>query len=60
MRRLMQPLETLVDMETGLFKFYDNVIERRLSDMKDMYADTKAYKKLLDNVNCIEYYTLSP
>lgn len=54
-KELIQPFKTLLDIETGLFEFYDNVTERRLSDMRGMYADAEAYKKLLNEEDKLVY-----
>jgi len=54
-KKLMSPLKTLVNIETGLFESYDNVIERRLSDMRGMYADVEAYEKLLNEEDKLVY-----
>lgn len=55
MKELMEPIRTLIDMKTGLLNPCDKVIERRLSDMKDMYADTEAYNELLNKDDKLIY-----
>ncbi len=51
----MEPIRTLVDAGIGLLNPCDKVIERRLSDMKGMYADVEAYNELLNKEDKLVY-----
>jgi len=55
LRELMKPIRTLADIKTGLLNPCDRVIERRLSDMKGMYAGTEAYNELLNKDDKLIY-----
>jgi glucose-6-phosphate isomerase len=46
---LIQPFKTEINLNSGVFSPTRNIITRRLSDMKTMYADTEAVAKILDS-----------
>ena len=45
--RLIEPFSTTLDKETGLLKPGANTIQRHLSDMQRMYADSAAVRQIL-------------
>jgi len=52
---LIKPIRSLIDMDTGIMENCDNIIERRLSDMRGMYADGEALEKLILRENPVVY-----
>lgn len=44
----MQPFKTEIDMTSGVFSPQRDIITRRLSQMKNMYADTDAVNHILE------------
>ena len=52
---LIKPIRSLIDMDTGVMKNCDSIIERRLSDMRRMYADGEILKRLILQENQLVY-----
>lgn len=46
---VMQPFKTEIDLQSGVFSPERKIIQRRLSQMKGMYADQEAVAQILDN-----------
>lgn len=46
---IMEPSETILDLETGVLKPAGRVIRRHLSDMPRMFADAKAVGEVFEN-----------
>jgi len=45
---LMEPFSSTLDLQTGILEPASQVLRRRLSDMKDMYADADAVKRIFE------------
>lgn len=45
--KLMEPFKTYLDLQTGALQPVREVIRRRLSDMRGMYADAQAVEQIL-------------
>ncbi len=46
--KLMEPFKTYLDLQTGALQPVGEVVQRRLSDMRNMYADTQAVERILE------------
>jgi glucose-6-phosphate isomerase len=45
---LMEPFETALDLQTGILRPAGRIIKRHLSDMRGMYADASAERRILE------------
>ena len=52
---MLKPFSSLIDFNTGRLENYDNIVTRRLSDMKGMFTDQQAYKKALEAEDSLVY-----
>jgi len=55
LKELMRPTRTLVDTKTGVLDPCDGTIQRKLSDMRGIYADARAYDELLNRSDKLIY-----
>jgi glucose-6-phosphate isomerase len=46
--KLMEPFKTVLDMQTGILQPVGQIIQRHLSDMRRMYANTKVVDQILE------------
>ncbi len=44
---LMEPFETVLDLQTGILQPIGRIVRRHLSDMRETYADTEAVGRIL-------------
>ena len=51
MSKLMEPFQVVLDLENGGFSPSDNIIQRRLSDMRTMYSNRDALEAMLADGN---------
>jgi glucose-6-phosphate isomerase len=59
--KLMEPFKTVLDMQTGTLQPVGQIIQRHLSDMRRMYANTEAVDQILEKEGdrlIYEVYTL--
>jgi glucose-6-phosphate isomerase len=52
---MIEPFASFIDFNTGKLEQYDNIVTRRLSDMKGIFSDESAYQNILSNEDDIVY-----
>ncbi len=52
---MLEPFASFVNLSTGILEKYDNKLERRLSNLKGIFNDEKAYENMLAKEDTMVY-----